>query len=191
MLPGKPLSNCKLDSVHPPVYVAESTNMHFGKFHLDYRLCPLTLLLKNYLRNASSVFHTILQDGRRFASLRRWGFHKVIFTPQLLQNMHWMRCEFTATERTPTPRQDGPESKMRPSKCPLLCSALDENEGRDEAREPSRCSSKAQRAVQEPEATRKGTDWLHLSCSMSRIHCDENSTEEIEKKFFLTKLLKN
>ena len=35
-----------------------------------------------------------------------------------------------------------------------------------------------------PEGAQKGMDWLHLSFSMSRIHCDENSTEEIKKKIF-------
>ena len=71
----KPLSDCKLHSVHLPMYVAESTNTHICQFHLDYRLCPLTSLLKNYLPDVSCILHTALQNGRRFASLRCWGFH--------------------------------------------------------------------------------------------------------------------
>ena len=98
----KPLSDCKLHSVHPPMYVAESTNTHFGKFHLDFRLCPLTSLLKNYLPDASCILHTTLQNGRRFASLRCWGFQNKSFLHSSVASRHALNIMWVHSYRENT-----------------------------------------------------------------------------------------
>ena len=105
--------------------------------------------------------------------------------------------DVTATERTSTPRQDGydlwatgktlkwrHESTMRPSKRPLLCSALDENEGRDAAREPPRAPPKRSELCgvqKEPRKGWTGYTWV-FQCHVYTVM--KTQQKKFKKKIF-------